>query len=222
MQILVAQQEQMSVDHVTRILSEHNVIGTTDGGTALLLGSDRPFDVIILDRLLTTVDGLSVARNLRTSGSTTPLMFLTVVNGLNDRVEGLKAGADDYLGKPFEPIELLARVIALGRRRRLDAAIMTEMRVADLRLDVLRREVRRGGHRLELFPMELTLLQYLMKHEGQIATKTMLLERVWGITFTTTSTIVETHVSRLRAKVDRPFQQQLIHTVRGAGYSLHI
>jgi two-component system OmpR family response regulator len=160
---------------------------------------------------------LNVVKSLRAAGRDTPVLFLTALGGVEDRVLGLNAGGDDYLVKPFAFSELVARVAALGRRPRTTAA-ETRLQVLDLELDLLSRTVRRRGELIELQPREYRLLEYLMRHAGQVVTRTMLLEHVWDIHFDPRSNIVETHISRLRSKVDKGFEAQLIHTVRGAGY----
>ena len=153
---------------------------------------------------------------MRAAGRKAPALFLTTMGGVDDRVEGLEAGADDYLVKPFAFAELLARVSALARRPPLTES--THLRVGDLELDLLTRTVTRAGKRLELLPQELKILEYLMRHAGQVATRTMLLEKVWDFHFDPKTNIVETHISRLRSKIDKGFDKPLLHTIRGAGY----
>jgi two-component system OmpR family response regulator len=165
------------------------------------------------------MDGLAILRTIRASGVKTPVLLLTALGGIDDRVEGLEAGGDDYLVKPFAMAELLARVNALARRPP-PQDVQTTLEVADLKLDRLRRTVTRGGARIELQPREFQLLEYLMRHRGRVVTRTMLLESVWYFHFDPKTNIVETHMSRLRAKVDRGHGLELIHTVRGAGYCL--
>jgi len=174
---------------------------------------------LIVDRMVPGIDGLSVVKALRISGVNTPALFLTAMGGVEDRVEGLEAGGDDYLVKPFAMTELLARVAALGRRP-LIAETSTVLVVADLAMDLIKRTVTRGGKRIELQAQEFKLLEYLMRHEGQIVTRTMLLENVWSFHFDPQTNVIESHMSRLRAKVDRGFGAELIHTIRGAGYRL--
>jgi two-component system, OmpR family, response regulator len=159
-------------------------------------------------------------RSLRAAGGKLPIILLTAMGGVDDRVEGLDAGADDYLAKPFAFSELLARLNALGRRPPI-AQEKTVLRVADLELDLARRVAKRSGQIVELLPREFALLEFLMRNEGRVLTKTMLLERIWNFNFDPQSTVVETHVSRLRAKIDKPFETQLINTIRSTGYSLH-
>jgi two-component system OmpR family response regulator len=169
--------------------------------------------------MLPQIDGLAILRTIRASGVKTPVLLLTALGGIDDRVEGLEAGSDDYLVKPFAFAELLARVNALARRPPpLD--VQTALRVADLEMNLLRRSVTRGGQRIELQPREFQLLEYLMRHAGKVVTRTMLLEAVWDFHFDPNTNIVETHISRLRSKVDRGHAHELIHTVRGSGYCM--
>jgi two-component system OmpR family response regulator len=202
----------MEAGHIVDVLS--------DGRDALAHGSRTGFDVMVVDRLLPGLDGLLLVRALRASGNTTPILFLTAVNGVDDRVEGLESGGDDYLVKPFAFSELLARVHALGRRPPAQVE-KTVLQVADLELDLARRSCRRGETPIELLPREFALLEYLMRNEGRVLTRTMLLERVWDFHFDPLTSVVETHISRLRAKIDRPFSSSLLHTIRNTGYSLH-
>jgi len=183
----------------------------------LICAMGNGFDLLIVDRMIPGLDGLTLVKSLRTAGHHTPVLFLTALGGVEDRVSGLNAGGDDYLVKPFAFSELAARVAALGRRPRTTAA-ETRLHVLDLELDLLSRTVRRRGELIELQPREFRLLEYLMRHAGQVVTRTMLLEHVWDIHFDPRTNVVETHISRLRAKVDKGFEAELIHTVRGAGY----
>jgi len=191
----------------------------TSGKDGLFAAMEAAFDVLVLDRMLPGLDGLSLVKALRAAQIRTPTLFLTNVSGIDDRVEGLRAGADDYLQKPFAFSELLARIEALARRPPLDQEI-TKLAVADLELDLIRRTVHRAGKSIDLQPREFRLLEYLMRHEGQIVTRTMLLEHVWDFHFDPCTNIVETHLSRLRSKMDRGFDKELIKTLRGSGYSL--
>jgi two-component system OmpR family response regulator len=177
------------------------------------------YDAVILDRMLPGLDGLSVVKAMRAAGVATPVLFLTNLSGIDDRVEGLSAGGDDYLVKPFAFSELLARLTALTRRPPL-ADERTILTVDDLEMDLIRRTVRRDGQMIELQPREFQLLEFLIRSEGRIATRTMLLEKVWRFHFDPKTNIVETHISRLRAKIDKGNRTALIHTVRGVGYSL--
>tara|TARA_R110002096_G_scaffold176963_1_gene353389 strand:+ start:85 stop:762 length:678 start_codon:yes stop_codon:yes gene_type:complete len=191
-----------------------------NGRDGLVLAAGETYDVMIVDRMLPGLDGLGIVKTIRGAGVKTPVLFLTTMAGVDDRVEGLEAGGDDYLVKPFAFSELLARVHALARRPPLTAE-ETVLKVADLEMDLIRRKVTRSGQPIELQPREFLLLEYLMRHAGRVATRTMLLEQVWDFHFDPKTNVVETHISRLRAKVDKPFDIELIHTVRGAGYSLH-
>jgi two-component system OmpR family response regulator len=184
-----------------------------------MLAAADPYDVIILDRMLPQVNGLTILRAIRAAGVKTPVLILTALGGIDDRVEGLEAGGDDYLVKPFAFAELLARLNALARRPAPRDA-PTAFAVADLQMDLLSRRVIRAGTRIDLQPREFQILEYLMRNAGRLVTRTMLLEAVWDFHFDPTTNIVETHISRLRSKVDRDFGQELIHTVRGAGYCL--
>ncbi len=191
-----------------------------DGRDAFAVGIGEPYDMAIVDRTLPGLDGLSLVRGLRAAGCKHPILFLTSMGGVNDKVEGLEAGADDYLVKPFALSELLARVNALARRPPISSQ-RTRLQVADLELDLVRRVAKRAAATIELLPREFALLELLMRNEGRILTKTMLLERVWNFNFDPQSTVVETHISRLRAKIDKPFDTPLLHTTRNTGYSIH-
>jgi two-component system OmpR family response regulator len=187
-----------------------------DGPAGLSFARSGAYDVIVVDRMLPGLDGLSLVKSLRAAGSGTPVLFLTNLGGIDDRVEGLEAGGDDYLVKPFALSELLARVGALGRR---SGASETMLRAAGVEMNLIKRTVVRDGREIDLQPREFKLLECLMRHAGRVLTRTMLLEMVWDFHFDPRTNIVETHMSRLRAKVDRGFESELIRTVRGAGYS---
>jgi two-component system OmpR family response regulator len=175
------------------------------------------YDVLVVDRMLPGIDGLTLVQLLRAHGNRVPVLLLTTMSGLNDRVEGLEGGADDYLSKPFATAELAARVNAIVRRTNGE---VTRLAVGDLELDLLDRAVRRSGRGIDLQAQEFRLLTYLVRNAGQVVTRTMLLEHVWDLQFDPRTNIVETHMSRLRSKVDRGFATEMIHTVRGAGYML--
>ena len=196
---------------------ESSVCGTGPDGLAAALGGG--FDVLVLDRMLPGLDGLTIVKTLRSRSVTTPALFLTNLSGIDDRVEGLEAGGDDYLVKPFAFTELMARLNALARRPRSGGEV-TELVVADLEISLIRRTVKRSGALVDLQPREFQLLECLMRAEGRVLTRTMLLEQVWNFHFDPQTNIVETHMSRLRSKVDRGQAVPLIHTLRGAGYSL--
>jgi len=222
MRILLLEDDPSAADYVARGLTEsgHVCDVLTEGTDALFQASRETYDVLVVDRMVPGLDGLSVVRALRAAGRKTPVLFLTALGGIDDRVEGLEAGGDDYLTKPFAFAELLARVNALARRPPVQA-VKTTLRVADLELDLLARRARRGGQLIDLLPKEFTLLEVLMRNEGRVVTRTMLLERVWDFHFDPKTSVVETHISRLRAKIDRPFDLALLHTVKSAGYSLY-
>lgn len=191
-----------------------------DPRQGLMQAAAQPYDAIVFDRLLPGMDGLDAIRVLRASRVETPVLVLTALSGIDDRVQGLDAGADDYLVKPFAFSELHARLRALGRRKPLQEEEPARLEAGPLTLDRLSRRVRRGEAELNLLPREYALLEYLMRHAGRTVTRTMLLEAVWGYRFDPKTSLVQTHMSRLRAKVDRPFDTELIRTVRGAGYVL--
>src|SRR4051812_27403490 len=216
--ILLIEDDSQTGDYIAKGLREHgHVIDRADNGRdGLYLATGERYDVMIVDRNLPKMDGLSLVKAARTSGTTTPALFLTTMSGVDDRVEGLEAGADAYLVNPSAFAELLARVSALARRPPIAAS--TSLKVGDLEVDLLSRSVTRGGKRIELLAQELKILEYLMRHAGEIVTRTMLLEKVWDFHFDPKTNIVETHISRLRAKIDKGFDKPLLHTVRGAGY----
>jgi two-component system, OmpR family, response regulator len=191
-----------------------------DGRDALTAATFDSYDVIVADRMIPELDGLSLVKAIRAAGVMTPVIFLTALGGIDDRVEGLESGGDDYLIKPFAFSELLARVNALGRRP-AQVEQKTALRVADLDMDLVRHRVSRQGRVIELQPREFSLLEVLMRAEGRVVTRTMLLERVWDFHFDPKTTVVETHISRLRGKIDKPFETPLLHTIRNSGYSLY-
>lgn len=222
MKILIAEDDQRSAEFISNGLLEngHSVECVNDGRDALTYCLYNPCDILILDRMMPGMDGLSVLKALRSAGRKLPVIFLTAMGDIDDRVEGLMAGGDDYLVKPFHFSELLARVTALGRRPE-NAEQITHLRVHDLDLDLMTHSAIRAGVHIDLQNKEFALLEVLMRNSGRIVTRTMLLEQVWDFNFDPKTTVVETHVSRLRAKVDKPFDVPLIHTMRNAGYSLH-
>lgn len=210
-------------DFVVRGLNEHgHVVDRAENGLdGLVMAQDGEYDVLILDRMLPRMDGLSLAAALRKSGVQTPVLFLTALGSIDDRVSGFEAGGDDYLVKPFAFAELYARVGSLARRPPLSPPD-TALEVGSLRMDLLKREVTRSGKHIELQPTEFKLLEYLLRHAGQVVTRTMLLEGVWDFHFDPRTSVVETHISRLRAKVDKEYPTSLIKTVRGAGYMIDV
>jgi two-component system, OmpR family, response regulator len=222
MRILMIEDDKTAADYAARGLSEsgHVCDVLADGSDGLFQATRETYDVIVVDRMLPGLDGLSMVRALRATGVKTPVLFLTAVGGIDDRVEGLEAGGDDYLTKPFAFAELLARLNALARRPPVQV-VKTALVVADLELDLMTRVARRAGQIIDLLPKEFTLLEVLMRNEGRVVTRTMLLERVWDFHFDPKTSVVETHISRLRAKIDKPFDVALLHTVKSAGYSIH-
>jgi two-component system OmpR family response regulator len=186
----------------------------------MFLAAGEPYDVLIVDRMLPGLDGAGVVRTIRGAGVQAPVLFLTALGGVDDRIAGFEAGGDDYVVKPFSFAELLARVNALGRRRPVPAA-ETVLGAGDLEMDLLKRTVTRAGKAIDLQPQEFKLLEYLLRHKDHVVTRTMLLENVWEYRFDPATNVVETHISRLRGKIDRGFDRDLIQTVRGAGYRLH-
>jgi two-component system OmpR family response regulator len=197
--------------------SGYTVDHAADGRDGLFRATETDYDVIITDRMLPHLDGLAIVQLLRQQGRTTPVLVLSALGTVDDRVKGLRAGGDDYLTKPFAFAELLARVEALLRRKSGPQA-STQLRVADLELDLLGRRAIRAGKELDLTAREFTLLEYLVRRTGQVVTRTMLLEGVWDLQFDPQTNLVDVHISRLRQAVDKGFDKPLIHTVRGAGY----
>lgn len=221
MKLLLLEDDAVTREDLERVLSSagHVVDACTTGQDAIFLASSSDYAVLILDRMVPGISGLPALKAIRAAGIRTPALFLTAMNGVEDRVEGLEAGADDYLAKPFAATELLARINALARRPPILEVAVT-IAVGDLVLDRIRRSVTRAGQRVELQAQELKLLEYMMLHAGEVVTRTMLLENVWSFHFDPKTNIIESHMSRLRAKVDRGFGRELIHTVRGAGYRI--
>ena len=218
--ILLVEDDKQTAAYIARGLrAQGHVVDPADNGRdGLLLATSERYDVMVFDRMLPEMDGLSLIKAVRAAGTRTPVLFLTTMGGIDDRVEGLEAGADDYLVKPFAFAELLARVSALARRPPI--AETTALRVGDLEADLLARTVTRAGKRLDLHAQEFKILEYLMRHAGEVVTRTMLLEKVWDFHFDPKTNIVETHISRLRSRIDKGFDKPLLHTIRGAGYVL--
>jgi two-component system copper resistance phosphate regulon response regulator CusR len=221
MRVLVVEDERRLAQVVRRVLEEegHNVDLAYDGEEALSLAVDGSYDVIVLDILLPKVDGVEVCRSLRRARVDVPVLMLTALDSVEDRVRGLDAGADDYLPKPFAFQELLARIRALGRRR-VDPREPDRLQVADLVLDLRRRRAERGGKVIELSPREFALLEFLMRNAGRVLTRTQILDHVWGYDFAPDSNLVDVYIAYLRRKVDKGHSRALIHTVRGHGYML--
>ncbi|RUM54320.1 MAG: DNA-binding response regulator [Methylococcus sp.] len=221
MHLLVVEDDVKAAAYLCKGLREsgHNVDHAADGKDGLFMAMENEYDVIVIDRMLPELDGLSVVRTLRAAKKKTPVLVLSALGEVADRVQGLNAGSDDYLVKPFAFSELLARLDALMRRSDGETS-KTSLGVADLEIDLLSREVRRGGILIELQPREFRLLEYLMRHAGQVVTRTMLLENVWDYHFDPQTNVIDVHISRLRRKIDRNFDQTLLQTIRGAGYCL--
>ena len=221
MRILLAEDDPGTADYIARGLGEagHNPVLATDGKDALHLGLTEDFDLMILDRMMPGLDGIDVLKRLRAGGVEAPAIMLTALGRIEDRVEGLDAGADDYLVKPFAFSELSARLNAIARRRAPQQAV-TRLQAGPFVLDLLSREVRRDGTQILLQPKEFRLLEELMRHAGEFVTRTMLLERVWDFHFDPQTKIVETHVSRLRGKLNEGGREDWIETARGVGYRI--
>lgn len=221
MKMLVIEDDRLLADRVCAALREQGFGAdhAQDGKSGYFLAERGGYDAMIVDRMLPGADGLTIVKMLRKGGIKAPIIFLTNMDGISDRVEGLDAGADDYLVKPFALAELLARLNALLRRPPI-SDIAVRLRVGDLELDLLERSASRAGKTIELQPQEFKLLEYLMRSDGRVVTRAMLLETVWGFHFDPQTSIVETHISRLRAKIDRGFERELLRTVRGIGYCL--
>lgn len=197
----------------------HEVDDARDGSTGLTRAKTEDYAALIVDRMLPGLDGLSLVRQLRAGGNMTPVLFLTTMSGLDDRVEGLESGGDDYLVKPFAFAELIARVNAITRRKEAgDGGEPTKLRLADLEMDLIRRTVQRSGIFIDLQPQEFLLLEYFLRNSGKVVTRSMLLENVWDLHFNPRTNVVETHISRLRAKIDKGHPVELIHTLRHVGY----
>jgi two-component system OmpR family response regulator len=221
MRILVVEDDREAAAYLTRGLKEsgHIVDHAPDGQDGLHLAVGGTYDVAIVDRMMPRMDGLTMVRRMREEGNKTPVLFLSALGEVDDRVKGLRAGGDDYLAKPYAFAELLARVDALARRKGTEA-VVTRLSVGDLELDLLSRTATRAGQKIDLQPREFLLLEYLMRHAGQVVTRTMLLENVWEYHFDPQTNVIDVHISRLRSKIDKGYVEPLLHTVRGAGYSL--
>ncbi len=222
MRILLVEDDTHTASFVAKGLREdgHGVDQADNGKDGLFLATTESYDAIVLDRMLPQLDGMTVLRTLRGAGNHTPVLLLTALGDVDHRVEGLRAGADDYLVKPFAYAELSARLDSLARRGSSGGAEPTRLRVDDLELDLLKREAVRGGRSIELQPREFRLLEYLMRQAGRVVTRTMLLEGVWDYHFDPQTNVIDVHISRLRQKIDHGFPAPLLHTVRGAGYRL--
>ncbi|MBC7143559.1 MAG: response regulator transcription factor [Rhodobacteraceae bacterium] len=221
MKLLLIEDDPTTAAYILKGLREegHVVDHLSDGRDGLVQAMAGGYDVAIVDRMLPGLDGMSLVRALRSAKIAVPVIFLTAIGGVDDRIEGLQAGADDYLVKPFAFGELSARIAVLARRAALPVA-ETVLTAGDLKMDLIARTVTRAGQTIDLLPREFALLEHLLRRKGRVQTRTMLLEAVWDLSFDPQTNVVETHVSRLRAKVDKPFDRELIRTVRGAGYKI--
>lgn len=222
MRILLVEDDAEAAAYAAKGLREagHVVDHALDGETGVDMAAAGDYDAYVIDRMLPKMDGLTLLSRRRDNGDETPALFLSALGEVDDRVSGLKAGGDDYLVKPYAFQELLARVEALGRRRAAPTNVTTRYQVGDLEIDVLTRTVRRASKKIDLQPREFRLLEYLMRHAGQIVTRTMLLENVWEYHFDPQTNVIDVHISRLRSKIDKDFDKPLLKTVRGAGYTL--
>ena len=221
MRILVIEDDADAARYLLKGLKEsgHLVDHAANGKDGLFLAMSEPYDAMVIDRMLPGVDGLAIIEAVRAAGRTTPVLILSALGEVDQRIRGLRAGGDDYLTKPFSFAELLARLEAVTRRGSA-AAPTTTLKVGDLEMDLLAHSVKRAGKSIDLQPREFRLLEYLMRHAGHVVTRTMLLENVWDYHFDPQTNVIDVHISRLRQKIDRGFPFPLIHTVRGAGYSL--
>ncbi|GAB2185021.1 response regulator transcription factor [Roseibium sp. LAB1] len=222
LRILVIEDDPEAASYLVKGLSElgHTADQAGDGQTGLEMAHDRDYDILIVDRMLPKMDGLSVIQELRREGNHTPVLILSALGQVDDRVKGLKAGGDDYLPKPYAFTELQARVEALARRPKSASQIETTYTVGDLTLDRMAHSCRRGEMEIPLQPREFRLLEYLMQNAGQVVTRTMLLENVWEYHFDPQTNVIDVHISRLRGKIDKGFDTPLLHTIRGAGYTI--
>ncbi len=221
MKLLVIEDDREASAYIVKGLTESGYVvdAANEGREGLFLASSGTYDGLIVDRMLPGMDGLTVIAALRTAEIHTPVLILSALGAVDDRVKGLRAGGDDYLVKPFAFAELLARIEALLRRGS-GTAVSTKLQVGDLEMDLLARNIRRGSQTIELLPREFRLLEFLMRHAGQVVTRTMLLENVWDYHFDPQTNVIDVHISRLRQKIDKGFEKPLLHTVRGAGYRL--
>jgi two-component system OmpR family response regulator len=221
MHILVIEDDAATAAYLRKSLTDsgHSVDHAEDGKDGLFMAMEGDYDALVVDRMLPRLDGLTIIQTLRAAADQTPVLILSALGDVDDRVEGLRAGGDDYLVKPFAYAELLARLEVLVRR---SSGVQTEtiLQVGDLHMDLLARSVRRAGQTIELQPREFRLLECLLRHAGQVVTRTMLLENVWDYHFDPQTNVIDVHISRLRAKIDKGFSYPLLHTVRGAGYVL--
>ncbi|MFK3647157.1 winged helix-turn-helix domain-containing protein [Lysobacter enzymogenes] len=224
MRVLLVEDDPHTAGFIAKGLREdgHSVDHAGNGKDGLFLATTESYDAVVLDRMLPGLDGLTLLQTLRGAGNRTPVLLLTALGEVDHRVEGLRAGADDYLVKPFAYAELSARLDSILRRGNAGGSEPTRLRVADLELDLLSREARRGDKRIELQPREFRLLEYLMRQAERVVTRTMLLEAVWDYHFDPQTNVIDVHISRLRQKIDQGYPRPLLHTVRGAGYRLGV
>jgi two-component system OmpR family response regulator len=223
MHILLVEDDQKLADYIQQGLlnAGHTVDHMTDGSIALAASVTESYDVGIVDRMIPGIDGLSLVKAMRAANLALPVLFLTSLGGVDDRVDGLQAGGDDYLTKPFAFPELLARVAALGRRPPIQGEELT-LNYADIQMNIAERKVTRAGQVLDLLPKEYKILEIFLRNQGRVVTKNMLLEKVWDIHFDPKTSVVETHISRLRNKLEKPFGDTILKTIRGAGYKLEV
>ena len=221
MRILIVEDDLEAAEAMARGLTEagHDCVCGADGQEGLTAAQGGAFDVMVVDRMMPRMDGIQLVETLRREGDRTPVLFLSALGEVGDRVDGLHAGADDYLVKPYAFPELIARILALARRRDT-GSVQTLLKVGDLEMDLIGRNVHRAGKAIDLQPREFQLLEFMMRHAGQSVTRTMLLEKVWHYHFDPQTNVIDVHISRLRSKIDKGFDRPMLQTVRGAGYRL--
>ena len=221
MRILIVEDDLEAAEAMARGLTEagHDCVRAADGEEGLAAARDAEFDVMVVDRMMPKMNGVQLVESLRREGDRTPVLFLSALGEVSDRVDGLQAGGDDYLVKPYAFPELIARIEALNRRRDT-GSVQTLLKVGELEMDLIARTVHRQGKEIDLQPREFQLLEFMMRHAGQSVTRTMLLEKVWHYHFDPQTNVIDVHISRLRSKVDKGFPEALVHTVRGAGYMI--
>ncbi len=222
MKALVIEDDQDVANYLVKGLKESDFVvdHAADGKDGMMMAASEDYDIMIVDRMLPGMDGLAIVKTVRATGNQVPVLILSALGDVDDRVEGLRGGGDDYLTKPFSFTELLARIESLVRRHRQSSETETVLHVADLEMDLLARTVKRAGHNIDVQPREFRLLEYLMRNAGQVVTRTMLLEKVWDYHFDPQTNVIDVHISRLRAKIDKEFDTPLLQTIRGAGYML--
>ena len=221
MRVLIVEDDLEAAEAMARGLTEagHDCVRAADGEAGLAAARDGDFDVMVVDRMMPRMDGLTLVGTLRREGDRTPVLFLSALGEVGDRVDGLQAGGDDYLVKPYAFPELIARIEALARRRDT-GSVQTLLKVGELEMDLIARTVHRSGQEIDLQPREFQLLEFMMRHAGQSVTRTMLLEKVWHYHFDPQTNVIDVHISRLRSKIDKGFDRPMLQTVRGAGYRL--